>query len=90
MVELISKKEKIQTPLRVNIISPQAGTYVETVIATIVIENKIDPTKEIPIKITVSNQNIIEYSEVIISIDSKLIKDEIKESLGKKERETKA
>ncbi|MBU0628731.1 MAG: hypothetical protein KKC75_06060 [Nanoarchaeota archaeon] len=88
IVELVSKKEKIETPLRVGIVSPQAGTYVETVLATITIDEHIDPTKEIPIKITLNNQNPIEYPNLIIKLDSKVIKEEIKESLGKKEKKT--
>jgi len=88
IVELISKKEKLETPLRVNIVSPQAGTYVETVLATILMEEKIDPTKDIPIRITLNNQNIIEYPEILVQVESSLIKDEFKESLGKKEKKT--
>jgi len=88
IVELVSKKEKLETPLRVNIVSPQAGTYVETVLATILMDDKIDPTKEIPIRITLNNQNIIEYPDLLVKVESNLIKDAIKESLGKKEKKT--
>lgn len=88
MVELVSRKEKLKTPLRVNVVSPQAGTYVETVLATILMEDKINPSKEIPIRIIINNQNIIEYPEIVVKVESKLIKDEIKESLGKKEKKT--
>lgn len=88
ITELVSKKEKITTPLRVNIISPEAGVYVETVLATIMMEDRIDPTKEIPIKILLNNQNIIEYPSLLVKIESGLIQDEIKESLGKKEKKT--
>ncbi len=88
ITELVSKKEKIKIPLRVNIVSPQAGVYVETVLATIITDEKIDPTKEIPIRITINNQNIIEYPEIIVKVESNVIKDEVKESLGKKEKKT--
>jgi len=88
IVELISKKEKITSPLRVNVVSPQAGTYVETVITTILMDENIDSTKDIPIRITLNNQNIIEYPDLLITISSKLINEEIKESLGKRERKT--
>lgn len=87
-VELVSKKEKLSIPLRVNVISPQAGTYVETVIASISMDDKIDPSKEIPISILLNNQNIIEYPEIIITVESNLIKDVVKESLGKREKKT--
>jgi hypothetical protein len=88
ITELVSKKEKIETPLRVNLVSPQAGVYVETVLATIIMNDKINPTKEVPIRITINNQNIIEYPEIIVKVESNVIKDEIKESLGKKEKKT--
>jgi hypothetical protein len=88
ITESINKKEKITTPLRVNLVSPQAGIYVETVLATIIIDEKIDPVKDIPIKITIDNQNIIEYPELLVKIESNLIKEEITESLGKREKKT--
>ncbi len=88
ITELVSKKESIETPLRVNIVSPQAGTYVETVLATILIDEKIDPAKEIPIRIILNNQNIIKYPDLTIKVESNLITDEIEESLDKKEKKT--
>ena len=88
IVELVSRKEQIKTPLRVNIVSPQAGSYVETVLATIIMDDEIDPTKEIPIKISLNNQNIIEYPDLSVTVESKLINEVIKVSLGKKEKKT--
>ncbi len=88
IVESVSKKEKLKIPLRINIVSPQVGTYVETVLATILMDDKINPTKGIPIRIILSNQNIIEYPEITVQVESSIIKDEIKESLGKKEKKT--
>lgn len=88
IVELIRKDEKLTTPVRVNIVSPETGTYVETVLATILMDDKINPTKEISIKITLNNQNIIEYPKILVKLESNLIKDEIEESLGKKEKKT--
>jgi len=87
-IEQMNRKEKMQLPMRVNVVSPQAGTYVETVIATILMDDKIDPSKEIPISIGLNNQNIFEYPEVLVIIESNLIKDSIKESLQKKEKKT--
>ena len=88
MVELISQKIKVKKHLRINLLSPQAGTYVETVLVTISMDDKVDPTKEIPIKITLNNQNIIEYPDVLVEVESNLIKDKVKESLGKREKKT--
>jgi len=88
IVELVSKKEKVQMPIRVNLVSPQAGTYIETVLATILMDDKIDPTKEILIRIKVDNQNVIEYPDLLVKVESSLINEEIEVSLGKKEKKT--
>lgn len=88
VVEIVSRKEKVNVPLRVNLVSQEAGTYIETVLASIVMDEKIDPTKDVLITISLNNQNIIEYPEITVKIDSNLIKDEVKESLGKKEKKS--
>jgi len=61
---------------------------VETVLATIMMNDKINPTKDILINIILNNQNIMEYPEITVQVESNLIQEEIKESLGKKERKT--
>ncbi|MBW2989650.1 hypothetical protein KY358_05025 [Candidatus Woesearchaeota archaeon] len=88
IVEQVSKGDKLKKLLRVNVVSPEAGTYVETVLATISVDDKIDPTKGMPIKVILNNQNIIEYPEITVKVESSLINEEIKESLGKKEKKT--
>ncbi len=88
IVELINKKEKIKVPVRVNIVPLYANVYVETVLATILIDDNIDPTHEIPMKIMLNNQNLVEYPDLLVTIESKLINDEFRESLGKKEKKT--
>jgi hypothetical protein len=88
ITEIVSLKEKQETPLRVNLVSSQAGTYVETVLVGIIMDENIDPTKEIPLAITLNNQNIIEYPELLVTLESNLIKESLKESLNKKEKKT--
>ncbi len=88
IIEMVSKKEKVTNPVRVNLVSPEAGTYVETVIATISMDDQVDPTKDITIKISLNNQNIIEYPKLLITLESKLIQEEVQESLGKKGKKT--
>ncbi len=82
------KKEGITLPLRVNLVSPKAGKYVETVIATIVMDDKVDPTKELITKVKLDNQNIIKYPNITIKLDSKFIKEERSINLGSKEKKT--
>ena len=81
-----TQKEAINVPVRVSIVSPSAGKYVPTVILTIMMDPKIDPTKPIPIKIKLDNQNPLEYKELTVKLDSSLIKDVVKAKLDKKEK----
>ncbi|MEA2037486.1 MAG: hypothetical protein U9O94_08305, partial [Nanoarchaeota archaeon] len=87
-VEAMKNEQKIKKQLRVNIVSPEAGTYVETVLVNIFMEDNIDPTEDIPIRITLDNQNTIEYPDLLVEIESNLIKEKIQESLDKKEKKT--
>ena len=80
----------VSVPLKVTILStePLIGGYVPTVITGLDIPTKIDPRKEIPIKIALNNQNVIDYPDLVIKIESKLIKDTINAKLGPKEEKT--
>lgn len=62
--------------------------YIPTVIVNIKMPNKIDPREEIPIQLTLSNQNILNISEMTIRIESKNIYTEIKSQIGPKESKT--
>lgn len=91
-VRVVSKttNEALGIPLKV-IVTSREGLiegYVPTIITNINIPKQIDPRKEIPIKITLNNQNIINYSDLVIKIDSNLIKDTINYELGRKEEKT--
>ena len=79
---------QLQTvPLEVTVLSTEGliGGYVPTIITSLSIPENIDPRKEVPIKILLSNQNVIDYPELVIKLDSSLIKDTIKTKLGPKE-----
>lgn len=82
--------EALGIPLKVSIISRDSliGGYVPTIITNVKIPKKIDPRDEIPIEIILNNQNIIDYSDLVIKIDSNLIKDAIDCKLGPKEEKT--
>lgn len=77
----------ISVPLKVTILSTDAliGGYVPTVVTGVDVPEKIDPRKEIPIKISLNNQNIIDYPDLVIKIESNLIKDSLDVQLGPKE-----
>jgi len=83
--------DKLQSvPLKVSVISTEGliGGYVPTVVTSVGMPEKIDPRKEIPIKIILNNQNIIEYPELVINLNSDLIKDTLTIKLGAKEEKT--
>jgi hypothetical protein len=91
-VNLQVKNERLNqektVPIRVTIVSPEPGKYQDTVIGSLIIENQLNPSKEIPIKVRVDNQNAIDYEELKITVESTLFSHEIKIPLGKKEKKT--
>ena len=76
--------------LKVSILSVQGliQGYVPTVVTSVDIPEKIDPRNEIPIKIVLNNQNIIDYPNLTIKIESSFIQDTINTSLKPKEEKT--
>ena len=89
-VQSKSTDQKLIVPVEIGIKSTETliGGYVPTVITSISIPEKIDPREEIPIKINLNNQNIIDYPDMIIKIESSLINDDIPYELGPKEEKT--
>lgn len=85
-----STKDVLDVPLKVDIRTQQQleGKYIPTVLMTYRIQEKIDPKKEISIEITLDNRNVLDLGDVVIKIESKLIKDEIETTLGPKEVKT--
>ncbi len=88
LVQKEGSEDSLNSPLRVNIVSPEAGDYVETVLATIVMDDEINPSRPVPIKVKLNNQNSIEYREVIVKIESSMFSQEQEINLGKKEKKT--
>ncbi len=82
--------DAFSVPLKVTILSTDAliQGYVPTVITGVEIAEKIDPREKIPVKISLNNQNIIDYPDLVIKLDSNLIKDTINAQLGPKEDKT--
>ncbi|MCH8067333.1 MAG: hypothetical protein IIC69_02005 [Nanoarchaeota archaeon] len=80
----------ITVPLKVTIMStePLIQGYAPTVVTGVEIPEKIDPRQEVPIKISLNNQNIIDYPDLIITLESNLIKDTINIQLGPKGEKT--
>ena len=80
----------VSVPLKVVILStePLIQGYVPTVVTGVDLPEKIDPREEIPIKISLNNQNIIDYPDLVVTLESNLIKDTINTELVPKEDKT--
>ncbi|MBI2208133.1 hypothetical protein HYU50_01430 [Candidatus Woesearchaeota archaeon] len=76
--------------LKVSILSVKGliQGYVPTVVTSVGIPEKIDPREEIPIKIVLNNQNIINYTKLTIRLESNSIQDTINTSLEPEEEKT--
>lgn len=82
--------EALAVPLKISVTSTSSliGGYVPTIITNVKIPKKIDPRDEIPIEIILDNQNIINYSDLRVEINSNLIKDSMAADLGPKKTKT--
>jgi len=82
--------EALAVPLKVSVTSTSSliEGYVPTIITNVKIPKKIDPREEIPIEIILDNQNIINYSNLKVKIDSNLITDSIDADLVPKGTKT--
>ena len=77
----------VSVPLKVTILSTSLliQGYMPTVVTGVDVPENIDPRQEIPIKISLNNQNTIDYPELTIKLESSLIKETISTKLGPKE-----
>jgi len=80
----------VSVPLKVTILSTDTliQGYVPTVVTGVEIPEKIDPRNDILIIISLNNQNIIDYPDLIITLESNLIKQTITTELGPKAEKT--
>ncbi len=86
--KVLDSASSIQLKVTVLSTDPLMQGYVPTVITSVGIPDKIDPRKEIPIKIVLNNQNVINYSIMEVRISSNLIQDTIATTLDPKEEKT--
>ena len=77
----------VSVPLKVTILSTSSliQGYVPTIVTGVDASEMIDPRNEISIKISLNNQNIIDYPELTIKLESTIIKETISTKLGPKE-----
>ena len=80
--------EELRVPITVGIKStePLIGGYIPTVIATLSISpENADPRQDLVIRVNLNNQNVINYTNLTLRIDSSLLRDDIYFTLGPKE-----
>jgi len=83
--------EEYKVPITIGIIStePLIGGYIPTVLASISVSpEKIDPREEFAVRITLNNQNVLDYPNLTIRAESNLFKDELHVPLGPREDRT--
>ncbi len=86
VMERTGIEQKVPITIGIKSIEPLIGGYIPTVLATVnVIPEEIDPRENFVIKIILNNQNILDYPNLTVKIDSDLIKDELQYPLGPKE-----
>jgi len=89
-VSLEGQKVSQVVPLRVSVAStdPLVSGYVPTVLVTVDMPNRIEPNKEIPIKLNIDNQNPLDFPSLLITLNGNTINEEVTTSLGPKEKKT--
>jgi len=84
-LERFGQEQKVPVTIGIKSTEPLISGYIPTVLASIDVPEKIDPREKITIKVTLNNQNPINYTNLTIKIESNLIKDELYTDLGPKE-----
>lgn len=83
------QEQKVPVTVGIKSTEPLIGGYIPTVLTSMSISpEKIDPRGEFTIKIVLNNQNVLDYPNLTIKIESNLFKDEIHSPLGPKEDKT--
>ena len=83
--------EEQKVPITVGIKStePLIGGYIPTVLTSTSIEpSNIDPRENFKIRIVLNNQNVLDYNNLTIKVESNLFRDELHVPLGPKEDKT--
>lgn len=89
ILERTGQEQKVPVTIGIKSTSVLINGYVPTVLATTsVTPEKIDPRENAVIRIALSNQNVINYTNLTIKLESKLFKDEVYTPLGPKEDKT--
>ena len=86
VLESTGQEQKVPITIGIKSTEPLIGGYIPTVLtSTSIVPEKIDPREEFTIKINLNNQNVLNYPNLTVKIESNLFKDELYVPLGPKE-----
>ena len=89
VLERTGQEQKVPITVGIKSTEPLISGYIPTVLtSTSISPEEIDPREEVTIKIVLNNQNIIDYPNLTIKIESDLFKDELYVPLGPNEEKT--
>lgn len=86
VLDRTGKEQKVPITVGIKSTEPLIGGYIPTVLTSVSIEpRKIDPREEFTIRIGLNNQNVLNYENLTIKVESNLFRDELNVPLGPKE-----
>jgi len=89
VLESTGQEQKVPITVGIKSTEPLIGGYIPTVLtSTSISPEKIDPRGDFTITIVLNNQNVLDYPNLTIKIESNLFKDELYVQLGPKKDRT--
>ncbi len=86
---MTGQEQKVPVTVGIKSIEPLISGYIPTVLASIsILPQKIDPRESAMIRITLNNQNVINYTNLTLKIEGSLISEELYTPLGPNEDKT--
>ncbi len=85
ILQRTGQEQKVPITVGIKSTEPLIGGYIPTVLTSVSVPENIDPREEFTIKVVLNNQNVINYTNLTIKIDSNLFKDELYIPLGPNE-----
>lgn len=83
-----NSEEEKSVPFRIILISSKSAIegYIPTVIANVAMPTEIDPREELTLNVRLDNQNMLEYDDLLLKIESNTINEEVRKDLGANEK----
>ncbi|MBI2101155.1 hypothetical protein HYT53_00950 [Candidatus Woesearchaeota archaeon] len=83
------EEKKVPVTIGIKSTEPLIGGYIPTVVtSTSISPEKVDPREPLSVKIVLNNQNVLDYPNLTIKVESNLFKDELNVPLGPREDKT--